>query len=207
MSTNPETFFNQIKEMLPEPSTMEVDPSSAAEGSGVDKGKGIAEATEDVIQAPVLSEVEDIPEVSHSYLFAEEEKRVYLRRPNLCPGVSELIRIRFENTAQNRFKVFSNIPIRRILDVSTQSFAYKNILYAKYTVEREDRQIYTFTDADLINLCAYDLPHLHGYLTGRLESKRDYAIFLRRVVQVMKDRSSSTVRSTSRSDGNLEKTT
>jgi hypothetical protein len=54
-------------------------------------------------------------------------------------------------------------------------------------VEREDRQIYTFTDADLINLCAYDLPHLHGYLTGRLESKRDYAIFLRRVVLVMKE--------------------
>ena len=162
---------------------MEVDPSSAAEGSGVDKDKGIAEAAEDVIQAPVLSE----EEVSHSYLFAEEEKRVYLRHPNLCPGVSELIRIRFENTAQNRFKVFSNIPIRRILDVSTQSVAYKNILYAKYTVEREDRQIYTFIDADLINLCAYDLPHLHGYLTGRLESKRDYAIFLRRVVQVMKE--------------------
>ena len=187
LSTNPETFFKQIKEMFPESSTMEVDPSDVAEGSGVDKGKGVAEATEDVIQTPVLSEEEDVPEVTHAYLFAEEDNRVYLRRPNLCPDVSELIRIRFERTAQERSRVFSNIPIRRILDISTQSFAYKNILYAKYMVEREGRQIYTFTDADLINLCAYDLPHLHGYLTGRLESKRDYAIFLRRVVLVMKE--------------------
>ena len=91
--------------------------------------------------------------------------QVYLRRPNFCPDASELIRIRFEKTAQERSKVFSNIPIRRILDISTLYFAYKNIKYAKYTVEREDRHIYTFTDANLINLCRYDLPFLHGYLS------------------------------------------
>ena len=173
--------------MFPKPSAMEVDPLSVAEGSSVEKDKGIAEATEAVIQAPELSEEEDIPEVNHAYVFAEEEKRVYIRRPNLCPDISKLIRIRFERTTQDRSRVFSNIPIRRVLEISTQYFAYKNIMYAKYTMEREDRQVYTFTDADLINLYAYDLPHLYGYLTGRLESKGDYATFLRRVVQVMKE--------------------
>ena len=84
-------------------------------------------------------------------------------------------------------RVFSNIPIRRVLGISTQYFAYKSIKYAKYMVEREDRQMYTFTDANLINLCAYDLPHLHGYLTDRVESNRDYASYLRRVVQIMRE--------------------
>ena len=74
------------------------------------------------------------------------------------------------------------MPIRRILDVSTQFFAYRNIKYAKYTVEREYGRMYTFIDADLINLCAYDLPHLHGYLSRRMEDRKDYAAYLGRAV-------------------------
>ena len=54
-------------------------------------------------------------------------------------------------------------------------------------VEREDGQMYTFTDVDLINLYAYNLPHLHGYLSGRVKSNRDYASYLRRVVLVMRE--------------------
>ena len=111
--------------------------------------------------------------------------QVYLRRPKLYHEALDLIRIRFEKTAQERSKVFSNIPIRRILDISPLYFAYKNVKYVKYMVEREDRQIYTFTDADLINLCAYDLPFLHGYLSGRIEHNRDYGCFKKMVVQVM----------------------
>ena len=61
LSTNHEIFFKQIKEMFSEPSVMEVDPSSVAEGSGVEKGKGVIEATQAVIQTPELSEEEDIP--------------------------------------------------------------------------------------------------------------------------------------------------
>jgi len=194
LSTNLEIFFKKIKEMLPEPSKveateeMEVGSLNVAEESSTEKGKGIANVAEAGIQTQELSEEEDFPEINHAYLFTEEERQVYLRRPNLCPEASELIRIRFERTAQERSKVFSNIPIRRILDISTQYFAYKNIKYAKYTVERKDSEIYTFTEADLVNLCAYDLLHLHGYLTGRLESRRDCVGFLRRVVQVMRER-------------------
>ena len=79
---------------------------------------------------------------NHAYLFGEEKRQVYLQRPNLCPEVSDHIRIRFERTAQNCSRVFTNIPIRRVLDVSNQYFAYRNVKYAKYTVEREDGQMY-----------------------------------------------------------------
>ena len=112
---------------------------------------------------------------------------MYLQRPNLYPEASKMIRIGFERTAQDRSRVFSNELIIRILDVPNQFFAYKNIKYAKYTVEREDGKVCTFTDADLIDLCTNDLPHLHDYFSGRIESRRDYAGYLRRVVQVMRE--------------------
>ena len=83
--------------------------------------------------------------------------------------------------------MFSNVPIRRVLNVATQYYCYRTIKYAKYTVERNDRLIYTFTDVDFVNLCAYDLPHLHGYLQVGMESRRDYATFFRRVVHVMRE--------------------
>ena len=70
--------------------------------------------------------------------------------------------------------------------MTNQYFAHKNIKYAKYTVRSEDERIYTFTDADLIHLCAYDLPQLHGYLSRMMENKRELGAYLRRVVLVMR---------------------
>ena len=51
-------------------------------------------------------------------------------------------------------------------------------------MERSDGGIYQFTDADLVNLYAYDLPHLHGFLQKRMETRRDFATFLKRVTHV-----------------------
>ena len=82
--------------------------------------------------------------------------------------------------------VFHNIPIRRVMDISKQNFAHKIIKYAKYTVEREHGQIYTFTNADLINICAYYLSHLHRYVPRHMENRREFATYLRRVVTVMR---------------------
>ena len=98
-----------------------------------------------------------------------------------------MIRVRLERTAQEPTCVFSNMLIRNVLDVTDQYFSYKNIKYAKYTVGREDGKIYTFTDADLINLYAYDLPHLHGYLSKRMENRRELGAYLRRVFLVMRE--------------------
>ena len=111
---------------------------------------------------------------------------MYLQRPNLYLEASEMIKLMFERTTQDRSRVFSNVPIRRILDESTQLFAYRNVKYAKYTVGREDGRMYTFTEADLINLYAYDLPHLHDYLCRRMENIKDYVAYLRGVVQLMR---------------------
>ena len=97
------------------------------ESSGAVKGKGIAEASMTEVQASKPYEKEEAPELIHAYLCSEEERHMYLHRPNLCPEASEMIIIRFEKTAQDRSRVFSNVPIRRILDVSTQFFAYKNV--------------------------------------------------------------------------------
>ena len=126
-------------------------------------------------------------EIIHSYIYSEEKRTMHFQRPNLCLESSDIIRISFEMTAQEPAKVFSNVPIRRILDITILNFSYKAIKYARYTIEKEDGRIYTFTDADLINLYAYDLPHLYSYLSKRMEMIREYSKYLRRVVNVMRE--------------------
>ena len=119
----------------------------------------------------------------HAYIYSEEERNVLLQRLNLCPETSEMIRVRFERTTQEPTRVFTNVAIRNVLDVTNQHIAYRNIRYAKYTVRREDGRINAFRDADLINLCAYDLPHLHGYLSKRMENIKEFGAHLRKVVK------------------------
>jgi len=104
----------------------------------------------------------------HAYIYREEERNVLLQKPNICQESSEMIRIRFEITAHKPTRVVTNVAIRNVLDVTNQRFSYRNIIYANYTVKIENGRIYTFTDADLVKLCAYDLPHLHGYLSKNL---------------------------------------
>lgn len=44
------------------------------------------------------------------------------------------------NKTQDWNKVFSNFHIKRIVDIKMRTFSNKAILYADYTVERENRQ-------------------------------------------------------------------
>ncbi|KAI3697955.1 hypothetical protein L6452_31061 [Arctium lappa] len=95
----------------------------------------------------------------HTYLYSAEPEAVFLA-PNLHPLIKEDIRRHFEQTALERDEVFSTEDIKTVMRISLHSFANKSIMYAKYLVERKDGKQYTFTDADLKNLCAYDLPQL-----------------------------------------------
>ena len=131
----------------------------------------------------------------HAYIYSEVERDMILQRQNLYPETIDHIRMRFERTTQEPSRVFTNVPIRRILDISNLNFTHKIIKYAKYTVETEDGRICTFTDADMINLCAYGLLHLHGYLSRRMENRRELVAYLRRVALVMREQ---IARSTSR---------
>ena len=73
--------------------------SSTVEKRVEEKGteEGLSTAAE--VPEAELSEEEDLPEINHAYIYAEEETQVYLRRPNLCPETSEQISIRFEKSA------------------------------------------------------------------------------------------------------------
>ncbi|KAJ9547278.1 hypothetical protein OSB04_019821 [Centaurea solstitialis] len=68
----------------------------------------------------------------------------------------------------------------------------KSILYAQYVVKRKDGNLYALSDADLHNLCVYDLLFLHKILskyveTGKtLESRNTYADSLNRLREVMR---------------------
>ena len=82
--------------------------NEVTETSGTDRGKGVAETSQAEGQYIELSEEEDAPEFTHAYLYKEEERQVYLRRLNLCPEASDLIRVTFERTAQECSTLFTN---------------------------------------------------------------------------------------------------
>ncbi|KAI3758811.1 hypothetical protein L6452_06383 [Arctium lappa] len=73
------------------------------------------------------------------------------------------------------------------MSISLHSFANKSIMYAKYLVERKDGKQYTFTDADLKNLCAYNLPQLHAFTEQRLEKRKEYMIANGKIKEVMRE--------------------
>ncbi|KAI3681476.1 hypothetical protein L6452_36274 [Arctium lappa] len=122
----------------------------------------------------------------HTYLYSAEPEAVFLA-PNLHPLIKEDIRRRFEQTALERDEVFSTKDIKTMMRISLHSFANKSIMYAKYLVERKDGKQYTFTDADLKNLCAYDLPQLHAFTEQRLEKRKEYMIANGRIKEVMRE--------------------
>ena len=104
-----------------------IEEKGAEEGpsaqAGSSKGKEVAEAD---TQSPELFEEEDAPKIIHAHLYSEEEMQVCLQRPNLCPDASDMIRVRFERTAQEPSKVFTKILIRRILDLNPVLFLQKH---------------------------------------------------------------------------------
>ncbi|KAI3669567.1 hypothetical protein L6452_40807 [Arctium lappa] len=122
----------------------------------------------------------------HTYLYSAEPEVVFLAL-NLHPLIKEDIRRRFEQTAQERNEVFSIEDIKTVMRISLHSFANKSIMYAKYLVERKDGKQYTFTDADLKNLCTYDLPQLHAFTEERLEKRKEYMIVNGRIKEVMRE--------------------
>ncbi|KAJ9545115.1 hypothetical protein OSB04_024822 [Centaurea solstitialis] len=54
----------------------------------------------------------------------------------------------------------------------------------KYEVVRYDYLVWKFLDADLHNLCAYDLPFIHALLTKNLKKNLSFILSLRRVIEI-----------------------
>ena len=118
LSTDSELLYKQIKEIFPEPSDEEISEDNRSEEMGDVAGPSTGPSNVAEPSAPSSKEEEDIMEDVQGYIYNKEERKVLLQRPNLCPGVAELIRIIFERKAQESAMVFTNIPIRRILDIS-----------------------------------------------------------------------------------------
>ena len=83
-------------------------------------------------------------------------------------------------------QVFSRQPITGLHTITPRTMLNKCILYAQYVVKREDGHLYEFTDADLHNLCVYDLLFLHKILGKYMERRSTYAVSLRRLIEVMR---------------------
>ncbi|KAI3672841.1 hypothetical protein L6452_38941 [Arctium lappa] len=73
-----------------------------------------------------------------------------------------------------RVEVLSESPIIEINDISEKRFAYNKIIYRHFVVIRAGRQVYEFTDNDLVNLNPFDLPQLHAYCSTKYEHERRY---------------------------------
>ena len=70
--------------------------------------------------------------------------------------------------------------------ISPRTLLKKKVLYAQYVVRREDGNLYTFTDADLHNLCVFDVIYMHKILNIYMERRSSYSISLRRLVEIMR---------------------
>ncbi|KAJ9547416.1 hypothetical protein OSB04_019959 [Centaurea solstitialis] len=101
-------------------------------------------------------------------------------------------RYKFALLTLKKEQVFSNIPLVELNTIMPRTLINKSILYSKYVVKRNDGNIYAFSDADLHNLCVYDLLFLHRifskYVITRktLESRKTYADSLNRLREVMR---------------------
>ncbi|KAJ9556700.1 hypothetical protein OSB04_011314 [Centaurea solstitialis] len=82
--------------------------------------------------------------------------------------------------------------VNELVTKMARTLLNKTILYTSYSVRRKDSHLYALCDADLQNLCVFDLVYMYKVLQNYINngkmaySRRTYATSLNRLREVMR---------------------
>ncbi|KAI3758673.1 hypothetical protein L6452_06244 [Arctium lappa] len=129
----------------------------------------------------------DIEEEVYKYLYSRGAQDLPTIRL-LEEVISEERRRLYKDKAKPKSKVFSMAKITEVVAIKLRHTKCKNFWFSEYAVKREDKNIWTFTDANLPNLHPHDLPELFKWTEDKFGWKKEHQEAHLTIKRVMREK-------------------